>query len=230
MTTVVVLQPTYLSWLGYFDQIYRSDVFVFYDDVQYSKHSWQNRNRIKTPTGWQWLTIPVSREGGLLGKLIHEVEINNRTSWGKKHLRAIQLNYAKSPYYNDYIKYFEEIYSKNWQYLADLNIELIKLIHKLLGMTRKFVRSRELKINGEQSERLVKICQLFNADLYFSGQSAKNYLNEELFTKARIKVEYQDYKHPEYPQLFGKFIPYLSTIDILFNCGAEGLKIITSGK
>jgi hypothetical protein len=229
MKTVVILQPMYLPWLGYFEQIYRSDVFVFYDDVQYEKNSWQNRNKIKTPNGWQWLTVPVSRKN-LFGKLIYEVEINNQIPWKRKHLKALQVNYSRSPYFNKYIKYFEKIYSKDWQYLADLNIKLIKTICQILGLKREFIRSRELNIKGEQSERLVKICQSFNADLYFSGQSAKNYLKEDLFFKAGIKVEYQNYKHPQYPQLFGEFIPYLSVIDLLFNCGPKSLKVITSGK
>jgi hypothetical protein len=226
---VAILQPSYLPWLGYFDQIYRADTFVFYDDVQYDKHGWRNRNKIKTPQGWQWLTVPVLTKGRF-GKLIYEMEIDNHAPWAEKHLKSIQVNYHKSPYYHAYIKYFEKIYLKEWQYLADLDIELIKLITNLLGMGNKmFIRSMELGVKGDRLERLINICQLFKADNYLTGQAARNYLDEKLFAKAGIKVEYQNYKHPAYPQLYGDFIPHLSVIDLLFNCGPESLKILAKG-
>jgi hypothetical protein len=228
MTTVVVLQPSYLPWLGYFDQIYRSDVFVFYDDVQYDKHGWRNRNKIKTPNGWQWLTVPVQRK---FGQKIYEARISYQTPWIRKHLKSIQVNYCKAPYYNrDIERRLEEVYFKMWDYIADLDIELIKLICEILGIKgKKFVRSKDLGIKGERSERLLKICQLFKADAYLTGQSAKNYLNEELFRENGIEVIYQNYKHPVYPQLYGEFIPYLSIIDLIFNCGPESLEILIKG-
>jgi len=215
--------------LGYFDQIYRSDVFVFYDDVQYDKHGWRNRNKIKTPKGWQWLTVPVLTRDRF-GKLIYEMEIDNHTPWAEKHLKSIQANYRRSPYHDSYIKFLEEIYSTKWRYLADLDIELIKLIINLLGMKdKKFVRSTELNVEGARIERLIKICRLLKADIYLTGQAARNYLDEKLFAEAGINVEYQNYKHPLYPQLYGDFIPYLSVIDLLFNCGPESLKILVKG-
>lgn len=224
---VCILQPTYLPWLGYFEQIHRADIFVFYDDVQYSKHSWQNRNRIKTPAGQLWLTVPTLKTEE--SRKIRDMRIDNKLPWARKHLKSIKTFYCHSRYYNDYIPYFHEIYLRRWEHLADLNIECIRRICELLGIHRQFARSSELEVKGERSERLVKICQLFHADAYFSGQSAKDYLKEELFKKAGITVEYQVYKHPEYQQLFGEFVPYLSTIDLLFNCGSESLEIVLSG-
>lgn len=227
MTCVVILQPSYLPWLGYFEQIYRSDVFVFYDDVQYDKHGWRNRNRIKTPNGWLWLTVPVFRR---FGQKIYEARINNHIPWARKHIKTIEVFYKKAPYYQEYIKYLQKIYSQEWQYIAELDIALIKLLCELLGMNnKKFVRSSELNIKGERTERLLKICQLYGAKTYYTGESAKNYLNEKIFADAGIKVKYQHYNHPIYPQLYGGFIPYLSIIDLLFNCGPESLEILTRG-
>jgi hypothetical protein len=157
------------------------------------------------------------------------MRIDNKLPWARKHLKSIKTFYCHSRYYSDYIPYFHEIYLRRWEHLADLNIECIRTICELLGIHRQFARSSELEVKGERSERLVKICQLLHADAYFSGQSAKDYLNEELFKNAGIAVEYQDYKHPEYPQLFGEFVPCLSTVDLLFNCGNESLEIILSG-
>jgi hypothetical protein len=226
---IVVLQPLYLPWVGYFDQIHQSDVFVFYDDVQYSKQSWQSRNKIKSQTGWQWLIVSILKKSQD-ERLICNMEIDNHRSWFKKHLQSIKLNYRKSPYYDDYIGHFELIYSKEWRYLVELDIKCIKLICELLGLKRKFVRSSQLKVEKtDRVKRLINICQLFDADEYLTGELAKDYLNEKLFDDAGIKVEYQQYRHPEYPQLYGEFIPYLSVVDLLFNCGPESLKIITSG-
>jgi len=225
MTCVVILQPSYLPWLGYFEQIYRSDVFVFYDDVQFDKHGWRNRNRIKTATGWLWMTVPVLTEG-YFGKNVHEIQIDNNLPWARKHLKAIETNYRKAPYYQDYIDSFRDIYSKRWQYIAELDIEFVKLICGLLGINRKFVRSKDLKVKGERSERLLEICRLFDARIYYSGESAKDYLNAKLFADAGIEVKYQHYDHPVYSQLYGEFIPFLSIVDLLFNCGSESLGIL----
>jgi hypothetical protein len=225
---VAILQPSYLPWLGYFEQIDRSDVFVFYDDVQYDKHGWRNRNKIKTPKGWQWLTVPVYHN---FGQKIYEVKINNNIPWRRKHLKSLQANYARAPYYQTYIKFFEKVYSQHWEYLVDLNVYLIKQLCEFLGIKNtEFVHSRDLNIKGERTERLVKICQLFGADEYLTGDAAKNYLEEKKFQNANIKVIYQNYRHPVYPQLFGEFIPYLSVVDLLFNCGPKSLEIIRSGK
>lgn len=223
-----ILQPGYLPWLGFFEQMYRSDVFVIYDDVQYDKEGWRNRNRIKTANGMQWLTIPVSIKFEQ-HPLIYEVKINNTTNWRKKHLSSIRQNYSKARFFRKYISIFEEAYSKEWEYLIDINMNFTHKLAKCLGMgNKKLVRSSSLNIEGDRMGRLVKTCKLFNADVFYEGISGKNYLNEEYFTEQGIRIEYQDYKHPVYPQLHGDFIPYLSVIDLLFNCGDESLPILAN--
>lgn len=225
-----ILQPGYLPWLGFFEQLYRSDVFVLYDDVQYNKQSWRNRNRIKTAQGIQWLTVPVLfklQEASL----IHEVKINNKINWRKKHLRAIQFNYAKAPYYKKYIDIFETVYSKEWEYLVELDIELIMQLAKCLGMTDKYiVQSSLLNIKGGTLERLVKLCQYFQADIFYEGAAGRDYIDEPYFIEHGVTVEYQDYSHPVYNQLYGNFVPYLSVIDLLFNHGEKSLQILAGEK
>jgi len=225
-----ILQPSYLPWLGYFEQIYRSDVFVLYDDVQYDKHGWRNRNKIKTPKGTQWLTVPVYVNFNEY-PLINEVKICNTQNWRRKHLLSIKHNYNKAPYYKDYIGIFEEAYSKNWEYLVDINIYFINKIIECLGIkNKKIVRSSMLGIEGDRINRLINICKLFKADIFYEGSAGRNYINEKIFAENGIKVIFQDYKHPVYNQLYGEFIPYLSIIDLLFNHGRESLSILTNQK
>jgi hypothetical protein len=228
--TIGILQPSYLPWLGFFEQIYRSDVFVIYDDVQYDKDGWRNRNRIKTPNGIQWLTVPVHIK--FEDKpLIYEVKIDNSTNWRIKHLRSIKQNYSKAPFYKNYIDIFEEAYSQEWEYLIDINMYFILKLVEALGMKdKKIVRSSFLNIKGDRIQRLVNLCKLFNANLFYEGSAGKNYINVQDFAKHGIKVEFQDYKHPIYNQLYGDFISHLSIIDLLFNHGDKSLSILTNKK
>lgn len=221
-----VLQPGYLPWLGFFDQLYKSDVFVVYDDVQYDKHGWRNRNRIKTPQGVQWLTVPVFSKGL---PLIKDIKIDNKENWGKKHLQGIKQNYSKAPFFDRYIGFFEGLYDKEWNYLIDLDMEIIDYFTDTLGIKTKRVFSSELGISGTQTERLIDVCRHFNADSYLTGDSAKNYLDENLFKEAKIELIYHNYKHPPYRQLYGEFIPYLSAVDLFFNEGDKSLEIFTNG-
>lgn len=221
-------QPQYLPWLGYFDKMRRSDVFVLLDDVQYKKNEWQNRNKIKTPQGWQWLTVPVHHT---FGEKINEVLINNATNWGKKHLHALVVNYSGAFYSKDYKDFFEGVYNKQWKYLCELNIYLIKKLSAFLGIKTRLIKSSELQVEGQKTERLVHICKKLKADTYLSGKGAREYLELNLFKSKNIKVIFQDFKHPVYPQMrwrnFGdNFQPNMSVIDLLFNCGKESLKIL----
>jgi len=225
-----ILQPGYLPWLGFFEQMYRSDIFVIYDDVQYDKEGWRNRNRIKTANGMQWLTIPVNVKFEQ-HPLIYEVKIDNTTNWRKKHLYTISQNYSKARFFREYFSIFEEAYSKEWEYLIDINMNFTLKLAERLGMeTKKVVRSSTLNIEGDRIGRLVEICKLFNADIFYEGVSGKNYLDEKYFVEQGIRIEYQDYKHPVYHQLYGDFIPYLSVVDLLFNCGDESLSILANRK
>src|SRR5689334_15158626 len=218
---IVVLQPSYLPWLGYFDQMYKSDVFVVYDDVQYDKNSWRNRNRIKTPQGWQWLTVPVLLKGRNF-PLIKEVEINNDLPWASKHLKSIVQNYRPAPFYDQVIGGLESILTDEWKVLIDLNMECISLLKRLLELETKICFVSELSIpKAGKTERLVEICRHLGADSFLEGDAGKSYIDESLFTNAGITLEYHHYQHPTYEQLHGDFIPYLSVIDVLFNHGKE---------
>lgn len=222
-----ILQPGYLPWLGFFEQIAYSDVFVIYDDVQYDKEGWRNRNRIKTAQGIQWLTVPVLVKLSD-APLIYDVKIDPKSNWPKKHWRALELNYRKAPFYKKYIDIFAEAYSKEWQSLVDLDLSLISALMACLGLQNKpLFRSSMLNVDGERLERLARICQHFHADTFYEGAAGKNYIDEQYFRTHGITVEYQNYQHPVYNQLYGDFVPYLSVVDLLFNHGEESLAIIT---
>ena len=227
--TLVVLQPGYLPWLGFFDQLQRSDCFIFYDDVQYDKNGWRNRNRIKSTTGEpHWLTVPV-RVHSLTQRLI-ETEIDNRAPWPRKHVGTLRQFYAKAPHLNRYLPELENLLlGRNWELLCDLDLAVIKLMCQWLGLERETMRSSELLITGDGSERLVNFCLQVGANHYLSGNAAQEYLDVELFARHGIEVEWQNYKHPTYPQQHGAFVPFLSALDLLFNCGDESAKIISEG-
>lgn len=221
-----ILQPGYLPWLGFFEQLYRSDLFVIYDDVQYDKQGWRNRNRIKTVNGVQWLTVPV-RHASAEHQLILEVRIDNRLNWRKKHLESIRQSYVKAPFFEKYFTIFEEAYSRDWEYLIDLDLYFIeKLAHALGILEKPLIRSSALDIKGGRIDRLIKICNYFNAATFYEGAAGSNYIDQEEFIKKGITVVFQDYVHPVYPQMHGGFIPYLSLTDLLFNCGDQSLEIL----
>lgn len=227
--TVAILQPGYIPWLGFFDQVRRSDVFVYYDDVQYDKHGWRNRNRIKSPKGPQWLTVPVLHKG-MNKPLITEILIDNRSPWQRKHAGSIRQFYSDAPYIETYIPELESLFNQPWERLADLDIAVIELMCRWLGLKRQTVRSSELGIQGAQSERLAAICGHFGATRYLSGDSARDYLDLDRFQSRNIAVEWQQYLHPVYGQLHGEFVPYLSALDLLLNEGPESLNILSSQK
>ena len=215
---VVILQPGYLPWLGFCDQMYQSDIFVVYDDVQYDKHGWRNRNRIKTAQGAQWLTVPVLVKG-LNKPLIKDVLINNSTDWRRTHLAAITQSYSKAPFFSTFIGVFEEIYSRQWNYLIDIDMAFIYVIMEKLNLKPGVLFSSKLDVSGSETQRLVDICLTLGATDYLTGDAAKEYITESLFQDNKIQLSYHNYQHPVYNQLYGEFIPYLSIIDLIFNHG-----------
>jgi hypothetical protein len=220
MKKVAVLQSNYIPWKGYFDIIHDVDLFIFYDDVQYTKNDWRNRNKIKTAQGVHWLTIPV---GSSEQRLIYEVQLNDN-HWPKKHWATIQQVYSKRPHFKQYQDFFEDVYTKaEWTTLSELNQFLIKTISsELLGIKTEFRDSREFCLAGQKSNRLLDLLQQAAATLYVSGPSAKNYLDEQSFADAGIKLIYKDYSgYPEYPQPFPPFEHQVAILDALFNCGPE---------
>jgi hypothetical protein len=227
-TTVVVLQPGYLPWLGFFDQLRRADVFVYYDDVQYDKHGWRNRNRIKTQHGPLWLTVPV-RHAGRGTPTILEVEVDARTPWARKHVSSIRQAYARAPFLNTYLPALEELLQRKWGRLVDLDITCAGVMAEWFGLRRRIERSSELGVDGSPSERLITICRHFGASKYLSGDAARTYLDVPLFERNGIAVEWQQYTHPVYPQLHSGFIPHLSALDLLLNCGERAPLIAFGG-
>tara|TARA_B100001741_G_C16498832_1_gene573597 strand:+ start:495 stop:1187 length:693 start_codon:yes stop_codon:yes gene_type:complete len=218
-------QPTYLPWLGLFNKISNSDCFVLFDNVQYLPKEWMNRNKIKTPNGEIFLNVPVLKKS-FLKKKIYDIKINNNLDWKRKHLKSIKLNYSKAKFYNHYIDYFEEIYSKEWIYLSDLNYHMLKLFLKLLNINVKLLKLSDLEIKGKKSELVLNLCLKLNAKKFIFGQQGSNYADIISFKKKQIKTIFQNYNHPSYYQLHGKFVSNLSIIDLLFNCGNKSLEII----
>ena len=225
-TTLVVLQPGYLPWLGFFDQLRRADVFVYYDDVQYDKHGWRNRNRIKTQSGPRWLTVPVRHSGR---PRILDIEIDARTPWARKHVASLRQAYARAPFLTRYLPALEELLERKWERLVDLDIACANVMAAWFGLQRRIERASALGIDGGRSERLVDLCRHFGATRYVSGDAARAYLDVPLFAQHAIQVEWQQYSHPTYSQLHGDFIPYLSALDLLLNCGDEAPLIAFSG-
>jgi WbqC-like protein len=228
---IAISQPSYLPWLGYFDLIDQVDRFVVLDSVQFEKQSWQQRNRIKTPTGMQWLTVPVIFRGRLAQK-IHEVEIRE-PHFAVKHLRAIELNYRRAPHFERYFGDLKGIVGdRSTSCLADLNLRIIQWSMRCLDVRTPLVKSSELGCDGKRSQLLVNICEALGAPSYLSPIGSAGYLLEELdlFERRNIEVRFQHYEHPRYCQQFGEFIPYASTLDLLFNEGERAGEIVRSGR
>jgi hypothetical protein len=223
VTTGVILQPSYIPWRGFFDLVHDADVFVFYDDVQYDKHGWRNRNRIKTAQGTQWLTIPVLAKGNVSESLlVKDVAITKNQDWSKKHLGTLRQSYGKAPFFNEYFPLLGEIFAKKHERLADLTIELTVALARALGIEHtRFLRSSELGIDGGKTERLVRLMQHLGADRYLSGPSAKDYIEAPLFANAGIELDYKTYIYPEYEQLHPPFDAQVSVLDLLFMKGKD---------
>ena len=222
---VVILQPSYIPWRGYFGQIRKADLFIFYDDVQYDKHGWRNRNQIKTAQGKQWLTIPVHSKGVTEGIPIKDVRIDWSRPWGKAHLKALTIAYNKTPHFKDYLPLLESFYDRRDDCLADFTIEITILLSRELGIaSTRFLRSSELPgIHGVKTERLIQILKRVGAKHYISGPSARGYVEKEKFDEAGITLEYMEYHYPEYPQLYPPFDPYVTILDLLFMAGKNAL-------
>lgn len=218
MRKVAILQSNYIPWKGYFDLINSVDLFIFYDDVKFTKNDWRNRNRIKTPNGTKWITIPC---GFKSNKLIYEIDLAN-LDWQNKHWNLIEENYFKAPYFNYCKKFFENIYlNQKWKNLSDLNQYLIKNISlKFLNIKTQFDDSRNFNIQGKGEDRLIDLLKKVNATKYISGPSAKAYISNNKFLSEGIHLEWMNYNnYPEYPQLYPPFQHAVSIIDVLFNTG-----------
>lgn len=221
-------QPVYLPWLGLFHKIALADLFVLYDHVQFQTDGWNHRNRIKTATGLQWLTVEVAQRDHLSKSLI-ETQIIDQKPWRKKHLRSIEQNYARAPYFKRYIDFFVDTYSRPWTSLVDLNLHQLTWLLEALGIGVPIRRASTMGLQRVKSDMALDMCQKVGADLLIFGVQGRDYADRDAFATANIKIVFQDYQHPVYPQLYGDFVSHLSVVDLLFNCGPSSLDILMSG-
>lgn len=222
---VSIRQPGYLPHMGFFKKIQSCDKFVFLDDVQYERSDWDNRNKIRTFDDSMWLTIPVYNK---FGQKLNEVKISYETNWQNKHRRSIELNYRKAPYFEKYWKDIDKILETKWERLIDLNFALIEYLMTQLDITTETMKSSTMEIGTIGSQRLLDICKKLQATTYISGEMGKDYLDETIFEDNKIKVIYENFQHPVYNQIHGKFIPNMSIIDLLFNEGDRSKMILES--
>lgn len=224
---IVVSQSMYFPWVGLLEQVRLADVFVHYDDVQYSK-GFFNRVQIKGVNGTNWITVPLKKHDR--SALINEVEIDYSTDWQTQHRRALQHNYQKSPFVSDLLRLVDSVFSKNAVTLAELSCaSILELTNYFQFTPPRFLSSHHLNVAGSSSQRLCEIVSLLNGDVYITGHGAKKYLDHELFERHGISVQYMDYKLTPYPQLYGSFTPYVSALDLVGNCGVQGADVINSG-
>ena len=225
MKKVAVLQSNYIPWKGYFDIIHDVDLFVFYDDVQYTKNDWRNRNKIKTQNGPAWLTIPTGTD---LDRLICEVALSD-PRWQKNHYKNLLQYYAKAPFFRQYESLLEEVYlARQWVSLAELNQYLIKTIARdCLGIATEFADSRNYGASGKCLDRLLDLLKKSGATNYVSGPAAQSYIDTEAFIRAGITLNYKSYSgYPEYPQFYPPFDHYVSILDLLFHTGPDAPEYI----
>lgn len=229
MKKIAILQSNYIPWKGYFDMINIVDEFILYDEVQYTKNDWRNRNKIKTKQGSQWLTIPVRQES--LEQKIEDTKITDK-KWKKKHWASISQNYSKAKYFKEYRATFEELYlTSEDDYLSQINYKFIMIINEILGITTKISWSSDYELIGGQTERLINLCKQTNATHYLSGPAAKDYFDEELAKKENIQVEWMDYSgYKEYEQLHPPFEHGVTILDLIFNEGPHAKEFMNSFK
>jgi len=226
-----IVQPSYIPWRGYFDLIRRVDLFVFFDDVQYDRRGWRNRNRVKTPQGSRWLTIPVLARGAQTTGLPINAVLTAGDAWAGQHLETLRRLYGKAPHFSRYREWLESVYAAPPHLLADFTIALTKDIAGFLGIANtRYVRSSELNATGAKTERLIDILRRVGATHYVSGPTARAYLDERLFAEAGISLEWMEYNYPEYPQLHPPFDPHVSILDLLFMTGDRARAISFDGE
>ena len=220
-------QPCYLPWLGLFHKIYLSEMFCLFDIAQYQTKDFNNRNKIKTNNGEIWLTVPVESKEHFSKKICDIRIINN--GWNRKQIKSISLTYKKAPYYDNYFDGLDSILSRKYEYLTDLNLDIMRYLLDCLDIMVPVVKASDYNFTGYKSDLVLDMCVTLGASKYIFGSQGKNYANVESFADKGIDVYFQDYHHPAYKQLYGEFIPYMSVIDLLFNEGPDSRNILLSG-
>ena len=221
MKIIAINQSNYIPWKGYFDMIASVDEFILYDDMQYTRRDWRNRNQIKTPQGQQWLTVPVQVKGKY-HQTIRETEIDGQ-DWSEKHWKTICQHYRRAPHFTEVALILEPLYlQQGYTHLSVLNRTLIETICSYLGITTKISNSWDYTLTEGKSERLADLCIQAGGTEYISGPAAKDYIDSSVFNELNLKLTWFDYDgYPEYPQLCGEFIHGVSILDLLFNCGKD---------
>ncbi len=217
---VAIHQPNYLPYIGFFEKMRQSDIFVIYDDAQFSKEDFHHRNKIRIFNGWKWLTVPVDQKHIPINEIKIKKEFNRKgLKWNDMHFRILRDNYKDAPYFSLYENELEIIYSGEYDKLIDINMRLIHCLKKAFNIKTKLIFSSELGLTSKSTKRLVEIVDILDCDVYLSGKMGLNYLDISQFDDREIKVEFQKFKHPVYKQQYDDFIPNMASIDALFNIG-----------
>jgi hypothetical protein len=220
---IAIHQPNYLPWCGFFHKMLSCDLFVILDDVPYSKRAITNKNKIKSPEGSRLLSVPISQKKGL----IKDVTTVDDGKWPQKHWGSLQRCYSRAPFWKQYEQLFLPIYETPDQKLADFNLRFIEVVRNLLDIKTPMIRSSEIQgTTGQKGEKIINICKALQATVYLSGTGAQAYNDEIEFERNKIRLVYQKFDHPHYPQLWGDFIPHLSIIDLLLNCGPKSKEFL----
>ncbi|MFZ1803395.1 MAG: WbqC family protein [Nitrospira sp.] len=220
---MTIHQPQFLPWLGYLDKIDQADLFIMLDTVQFKKNEWQNRNRIRTAKGWQWLTVPVLQH---FGQRIDEVLMNQTVTWKAQHLRALDMHYARAPYRNRYLAQLREIYSAPWNKLSDLNKATVQWLLEAFGITTLVHHASDYAARDEPTDRLIDLCQVVGATEYLAGPGAEHYMDKPRFESSGVRLDIQVFQHPIYRQVYEPFEPNLSALDLLLMEGPDALTIL----
>jgi hypothetical protein len=223
---VSINQPAYLPWLGYYHRIAISDLHVVLDHVQFEKNSYVNRNKVRTKEGWCWLTVPVKTKSKFGNLPIAELEIADDSRWAAKHWSTIRQNYAAAGYFEAHGPFFQSLYARPWSRLAALMQEINGYLLEQLGISTRMISSSQMDPQKTKSELVLELCQAAGATVYLSGPLGRDYLDEDSFRVAGIRVAYHDYRHPIYSQLYAGFEPSMSAVDLLFNHGAESMAVL----
>jgi hypothetical protein len=224
---IAISQSNYVPWKGYFDMIAQVDEFVLFDDMQFTRRDWRNRNQIKTPQGLQWLTVPVQSKGNYF-EAIKNIRVEDQ-GWAAQHWKTVRLNYAKAPYFDHYAARIEALYESagKEQLLSRVNATFLRGICEILGISTPLTWSMDYQITDGKNERLISICRQAGASHYLSGPAARDYLDESAFAEAGVVVEWMDYSnYKPYAQRFGEFTHGVSVLDVLFNVGPEAPEYI----
>lgn len=224
---VAIHQPQYLPWLGYLDKLDSADVFIALDTVQFKKHEWQNRNRIRTKEGWQWLTVPIIDR---FPERIDQVAISAHAGWSRKHRQALRLHYGRAPHWEPLGPALLALLERPWTRLCDLNVAVLDLLCDRCGLSTRRLLASGLTARDDPTDRLIDLCRAVGGTEYLAGESGPRYMDLGRFAQAGMTVSVQDYRHPAYPQQHTPFVSHLSVVDLLFNCGPESLAVLRSGR